>query len=64
MPRSKYTVDYTQDETGRWSAKPRGGDAVTPPRETLEDCVGDVFDFAGDAVIEVGDVREWPGLGL
>lgn len=67
----KYTIDYTQDERGRWSAhvrKPDGdGEASVhmPSRLSIEDCVGDVYDIVGDdAELEVGDVREYPGLGL
>lgn len=78
----KYTIDYTQDEQGRWSARIRGGGNCdgtcrlaggcqphagehTPPRLTVEDCVGDVYDAIGDDVeLEVGTVTEWPGLGL
>jgi hypothetical protein len=73
-----YIVDYTQDETGKWTAayrelrgRTREGNAVVGmsfhmrPRADFVDCVSDVYDAVGDdATLEVGDVREWPGLGL
>lgn len=65
----KYTIDYTQDERGRWSAGVReSGDILVkrmPSRLTIEDTVADVYDAVGDdAELEVGDVREYPGIGL
>jgi hypothetical protein len=66
----RYTVDYTQDENGRWRSHTRPTDGTrwietSPPRLTIEDCVADVYDSVGDdAELEVGDVREHPAHGL
>lgn len=61
----KYTIDYTQDAEGKWSGWIRETGEATYDRNTIEDCVGDVYDLVGDdAELEVGDVREHPAHGL
>ena len=76
--RPTYTVDYTQDETGRWTARAHhvygqtasgarvvGMSYRTASRLTLEDTVSAVYTaLPDDAVLQVGTVREHPDHGL
>lgn len=62
-----YIVDYTQDETGKWTARVRDPAVIllkwtTPARVDFVDCVTDAYELVGwGETLEVGDVREWSG---